>query len=200
MRLQSRLNPNNDTTRDHLHVPHISYLTGLEIPSNGFPKVKLNDRKPGMYSLKEAADAVGRGKPAILKAIQKGIISAQKNPLGQWEIDPSELHRVYKLVSREAIPESEFERQEPSETVNDSIELRAKLGAMAELKARIENECADLRRRLDQSEEARLKAEEAKDKAFAELTRLTLMLTDQRERQQGAVTREKKGFWSRLFS
>ncbi|MDA8308094.1 MAG: hypothetical protein M0Z81_14880 [Deltaproteobacteria bacterium] len=153
-----------------------------------------------MYSLKEAADAVGRGKPAILKAIQKGIISAQKNPLGQWEIDPSELHRVYKLVSREAIPESEFERQEPSETVNDSIELRAKLGAMAELKARIENECADLRRRLDQSEEARLKAEEAKDKAFAELTRLTLMLTDQRERQQGAVTREKKGFWSRLFS
>lgn len=153
-----------------------------------------------MYSLKEAADAVGRGKPAILKAIQKGIISAQKNPLGLWEIDPAELHRVYKLVPREAIPESEFERQEPSETVNDSIELRAKLGAMAELKARIENECADLRRRLDQSEEARLKAEEAKDKAFAELTRLTLMLTDQRERQQGAATGEKKGFWRRLFS
>ncbi len=29
-----------------------------------------------MYSLKEAAEAVGVGKPAILKAIQKGRISA----------------------------------------------------------------------------------------------------------------------------
>src|SRR4051794_12026145 len=39
------------------------------------------------------------GKPAILKAIQKGKISAQKDAHGQWWIDPAELHRVYPPVS-----------------------------------------------------------------------------------------------------
>ena len=48
-----------------------------------------------MYSLKQAADAVGRGKPAILKAIKSGRISANKDDNGQWLIDPAELHRVY---------------------------------------------------------------------------------------------------------
>ena len=52
-----------------------------------------------MYSLKEAAEAVGMGKPAILKAIQKGKLSAQKDAHGQWWIDPAELHRVYPPVS-----------------------------------------------------------------------------------------------------
>lgn len=50
-----------------------------------------------MYSLKQAADAVGRGKPAILKAIKNGRISAKKDDNGQWQIDPAELHRVYPM-------------------------------------------------------------------------------------------------------
>ncbi|MCZ0211813.1 hypothetical protein OZK63_41365, partial [Streptomyces sp. UMAF16] len=33
-------------------------------------------------------------------AIQKGRISAKKNELGQWEIDPAELHRVYRPVDQ----------------------------------------------------------------------------------------------------
>ncbi|HRW57963.1 MAG TPA: hypothetical protein P5185_09415, partial [Oscillospiraceae bacterium] len=59
----------------------------------------MNDRKQAMYSLKEAATQTGRGKPAILKAIQKGRISAKKNELGEWQIDPAELHRVYPVSS-----------------------------------------------------------------------------------------------------
>lgn len=58
-----------------------------------------------MYSLKEAAEAVGVGKPALLKAIQKGRISAVKNDIGQWIINPSELYRVYKPVSRKHFPQ-----------------------------------------------------------------------------------------------
>lgn len=69
-----------------------------------------------MYSLKEAAEATGRGKPAILKAIQKGRISGKKNELGEWEIDPAELHRVYPPVSRKPVPYAESERQETQET------------------------------------------------------------------------------------
>lgn len=153
-----------------------------------------------MYSLKEAADAVGLGKPAILKAIQKGRISAHKNDFGQWEIDPAELHRVYKPISKETQQGTNFQRQEPQEPLNNSIELKVKLETMAELKARIEDECADLRRRLDQSEEARQKAEDAKDRAFSELSRLTLMLTDQREKQEPVAEEPKKGFWRRFFA
>jgi hypothetical protein len=52
-----------------------------------------------LYSLKQAADAVGRGKPAILKAINSGRISAKKDDNGQWQIDPAELHRVYPVTT-----------------------------------------------------------------------------------------------------
>ncbi len=46
-------------------------------------------------SLSEAASWAGKGRPAILKAIQKGTISARKSEDGQWRIDPAELARVY---------------------------------------------------------------------------------------------------------
>lgn len=49
-----------------------------------------------MLSLKEAAEQTGKTKPAILKAIHKGRISAHKNENGEWEIDPAELFRVYR--------------------------------------------------------------------------------------------------------
>ena len=131
-----------------------------------------------MYSLKEAATAVGIGKPALLKAIQKGRISASKNDFGEWKIDPAELHRVYEPVQREPVPKSAGERQEPQETVP---ELRAKLEAMAEMKARLESECADLRRRLDAESEERRRAQ----------AQLMGLLTDGQEK--------KRGFWHRLF-
>jgi len=99
-----------------------------------------------MYSLKEAAEAVGLGKPAILKAIQRGSISAKKNDLGQWEIDPAELHRVYRPVSVSSSIDRTSERQE---TDKETLELRVKLEALREINAQLENERNDLRRRLD---------------------------------------------------
>jgi hypothetical protein len=62
------------------------------------------------YSLREAAVAAGKGKPAILKAIQSGKISAQKDEFGAWQIEPAELHRVYPPVSTE--PTSELGSKE----------------------------------------------------------------------------------------
>jgi hypothetical protein len=69
-----------------------------------------------MYSLRDAARAVGRGKPAILKAIKAGRISAEKDALGQWRIDPAELHRVYPPVPESTSEPVTSERQETSET------------------------------------------------------------------------------------
>jgi len=65
-----------------------------------------------MYTLKEAAEATGKGKPAILKAIQRGRISARKNEFGEWTIDPSELHRVYPPVSLSGSSDGQGERWE----------------------------------------------------------------------------------------
>ena len=47
-------------------------------------------------TLSEAAAWAGKGRPAILKALQKGTISGRKDEDGQWRIDPAELARVYK--------------------------------------------------------------------------------------------------------
>ena len=46
-------------------------------------------------SLAEAARWAGKGKPAVLKAIQRGDLSARKDERDQWRIDPAELARVY---------------------------------------------------------------------------------------------------------
>jgi hypothetical protein len=47
------------------------------------------------YTLGEAAIACGKSKSTISKAIKAGKISAEKNDHGTFEIEASELHRVY---------------------------------------------------------------------------------------------------------
>ena len=47
------------------------------------------------YSAGQAAEATGLAKSTITKAIASGKISAVKNTGGAWEIEVSELHRVF---------------------------------------------------------------------------------------------------------
>jgi hypothetical protein len=47
------------------------------------------------YTLGRAAKAVGMSKTSILRSIKAGRISAGRDELGQWAIEPCELHRVY---------------------------------------------------------------------------------------------------------
>ena len=100
-----------------------------------------------MYSLKQAADAVGRGKPAILKAIKSGRISAQKDAFGQWQIEPVELHRVYPVVTGNGSGTAAGEREEIPKEVSDvgaeAVALRERL--LADKDALI----ADLRNERD---------------------------------------------------
>jgi hypothetical protein len=51
------------------------------------------------YTLGEAARATGLNKTTVLKAIRRGVISATKDDHGQWDIQPSELYRVYPARS-----------------------------------------------------------------------------------------------------
>jgi len=74
------------------------------------------------YSLKQAAEASGRTKPTILRAIKANKISAQKDVHGKWQIDPAELHRVYPKFSE---PEREI--------VNDNNALEREVALLREV-------------------------------------------------------------------
>jgi hypothetical protein len=48
-----------------------------------------------MYSLGQAARAVGKAKSTISRDVKSGKVSAVRNTDGSVSIDPAELHRVY---------------------------------------------------------------------------------------------------------
>ena len=137
------------------------------------------------YSLKQAAEAVGRGKPAILRAIQKGIISAQKNSKNEWLIDPAELHRVYLPVASNSALNVQTERDATLEATEVLQRENALLREQIEL---LKDERQDLRRRLD-------------DEAV-ERRKLTALLTHQPEQKPEAAAPEPEGkgkLWQKMF-
>ena len=144
-----------------------------------------------MYSLKQAAEAVGRGKPAILRAIQKGIISATKSAKNEWLIDPSELHRVYPLASRTG---SQGVQDERYATPDATEVLRKENAFLLEQIELLKDERQYLRRRLD-------------DEA-AERHKLTALLTHQQKPEAipqapatplPDATADKGKLWQKLF-
>lgn len=59
-------------------------------------------RKTMKYTAGEAAKATGVSTATISRAIKNGKISALKGDSGAWQIDPSELHRVYPPIAAQA--------------------------------------------------------------------------------------------------
>jgi excisionase family DNA binding protein len=64
-----------------------------------------------MLTLGQAAKETGVSKPTISKAISKGRLSGTKNEKGEYEIDPSELFRVFPLASK--LPVSDLQSETP---------------------------------------------------------------------------------------
>jgi len=121
-----------------------------------------------MLTLGQAAKETGVSKTAIARAIKSGRMSANKNDLGEYQIDPAELFRVYPVTP------SVDSGAEHHATPKDYSGLHAQLEAVREVLRQIEGERDDLRRRLD--EEAAERRQSA-----GEIRRLTLLLTDQRQ-------------------
>lgn len=152
------------------------------------------------YSLKQAATATGKSKPTILRAIQTGKISAEKDEQGEWQIEPAELHRVYPPVSeRNGSDEPECNDTQQADSPVETALLRAEVQQMRERFASIEIDrererreasetIGDLRRRLDQSEQER----RDKDR------QLTALLTHQRPEAEATGPNAGRGFWARL--
>ena len=126
-----------------------------------------------VYTLGEAAKVTGKSKSTISKAIKSGRISAQKGDTGAFEIDPSELHRVYPTTV-----EGEQAKSPKSPEVNSNDD-----GLIRELQARLEA----TQERLIDKETIISDLREDRDRWRQQATAL---LEDKRPR----------GFWKRLLS
>jgi hypothetical protein len=81
-----------------------------------------------------------------LRAIQRGLISAQRNSKNEWLIDPAELHRVYLPVAGNVAQSNETERHATTEATDALQRENALLREQIEL---LKDERQDLRHRLD---------------------------------------------------
>ena len=98
-------------------------------------------------TLSEAAAWAGKGRPAILKALQKGTISGRKDEGGQWQIDPAELARVYKPGNTQG-----GSRVVPRSTLDIAQEIAGKdreLALLREMLAEVRDERDDVRQDRD---------------------------------------------------
>jgi hypothetical protein len=155
------------------------------------------------YTLQQAADATGKSKSTIQRAIKNGKISAGEDVHGNYQIDPAELHRVYPPKPlRNEVQEDERDDAQQANSAVETVVLRVELQQTREMLAALNVErererqqaaavIDDLRQRLDAEAEARrLEGEERR--------KLTAVLTDQRERAEQPAP-QATGLFARLF-
>ena len=98
---------------------------------------------------REAGERVGKTRQAIIKAIRKGTISAEKDDAGEWRIDPAELFRVYAPAQPETAPGDDT--QPATDGAGDTAGLHREITL---LRGRIEDLVEDRDRWRVQAEQA----------------------------------------------
>ena len=140
-------------------------------------------------SLRESAEAVGMTKPALLKAIQRGKLSATRDNNNEWQIEPAELFRVYK-------PATVKEPQELTKGTGQESDKSALLTAQLEALKRENALLLDFHER----ERRQLKEQLEREKEQADNWRrqATALLTHQPEAKP-EPTPTKSGLLNRIF-
>jgi predicted site-specific integrase-resolvase len=136
-----------------------------------------------MYlSLGQAAKESGKSKATISKYIKNGKLSVASKEDGSYQIDPSELFRVFPIDEHKtgANEQSQTHKETP---VNSALQREIEL-----LRERLTDKDGvidDLRHRLDEES--------------AERRKLTMILSDMREKPPEKPTEARKGFLARLL-
>ena len=130
------------------------------------------------YTLGQAATC-GMSKTSVLRSIKAGRISAGRDELGQWAIEPCELHRVYPPLTDE------------NDTGNGTGERGATGGdtALVEANARaslLEQRISDLRTILDDMRGQRDDFREQRNAWQRQAEASQRALSDQREKAAAA--------------
>jgi hypothetical protein len=121
------------------------------------------------HTLGSAAKLTGKSKSTLLRAIKSGRLSGTQDDNGNYQIETSELLRVFPATVRDASSDAP---RTPQRNGAEQAELEG-LRALADERQRTID---DLRRRLDQEGEERRK--------------IMAILTDQ--------TAKPRGFWAKL--
>jgi hypothetical protein len=119
-------------------------------------------------TLAQAAEATGRSRSTLLRAIRKGAISASRDEAGGFLVDEAELARVFTISSPDAANGHALPSLDAALAKPDAAETR-----ISDKDAVID----DLRRRLDQADTDR---RQALDRLAAAQERIAALLTDQR--------------------
>src|ERR687897_633670 len=105
---------------------------------------KRNEAQPPMkYTLGKAAEATDKSKTTIHRAITSGKLSAMRNEQGEYEIDPSELLRVYDIVTPEPQKRNEMERSVTPVMVDEAAVLSGALEGLEPQLGMIKDEPGD---------------------------------------------------------
>ena len=104
-------------------------------------------RDPKRYTLGTASKATGKSKTTIQRAISKGLISADKISNGGYSIDPSELHRVFPMISEDTV--SRDTRLDTQRPYSETAALQVKLEAAEAMLAREREALEELRKERD---------------------------------------------------
>jgi excisionase family DNA binding protein len=137
----------------------------------------MQRREGGMYTLAEAAKAVGRDKSTLLRAVRRGRISATRDAEGIWRIDESELRRVYPA---NAATPGDAPGAASADTPDALPDAPHYTGELRQVLARLtdaQDQIAYLRAKLDRVEE---KFDRATEELATERAKVTALLTDQR--------------------
>lgn len=135
-------------------------------------------------TLQQAANATGKAKSTIQRAIKSGRLSATRGYDGSYLIDVAELSRVYVL--RNAVGNvQQAEQLATAERNSETAVLQAKNELLSIQLERERDSVNDLRERLDRAE--------------AERRQLTLMLTHQPEAKPSEPVQVESKLLQKLF-
>ena len=136
-------------------------------------------------TLNQAAKVAHKSKAAILEAIRSGRLSANRNELQQWQIDPAELFRVYPQNQSETSDEN---RDQPPEENHPTPILLEKIASFEERLRVTEVERERERRQLEsQIDDLKTDRDHWRQQATALLI------------HQQPPAEARPGFWRRLF-
>lgn len=116
---------------------------------------------------REAGEQVGKTRQAIIKAIKKGTLSAEKDVAGEWRIEPVELFRVYQPVPTGDVTAPATELSWDTDRIRRELEVR-------------DEQIASLRERLEALEEDKADLRDDRDRWRAQAEQATRLLTDER--------------------
>lgn len=152
-------------------------------------KETSNDNDQGsdyqmIYSLAEAADLVGKSKMTLNRAIKQGKLSATKNEKGAYEIDGSELHRVYeKDISKNSAKATKAKKGKSGVETSSTPDLD-----VVQTSAEVES----LKKQLRLTQEQLDMKDELIDQVKSERDRVYALITDQSQESKNKEERLNK--------